>query len=55
VLVLLVRERHAQEIEPPGYRLPLGAEVDGAYRDAEVKLGRSDGVVFSSDGLMEAP
>jgi serine phosphatase RsbU (regulator of sigma subunit) len=55
VPVLLVRDGKAQEIEPPGYRLPLGAEDDGAYRDAEVELRPGDVVVFSSDGLVEAP
>ena len=55
VPVLVVREGRAQELEPPGYRLPLGAEDDGAYRDAEVELRPGDAVIFSSDGLVEAP
>jgi sigma-B regulation protein RsbU (phosphoserine phosphatase) len=55
VPVLLVQDGIAREIEPPGYRLPLGAEDDGAYEDAKVELRPGDTVVFSSDGLVEAP
>jgi GAF domain-containing protein len=53
--VLLVRNGRAEELEPSGYRLPLGAEDDGAYRVVEVELRPGDVVVFSSDGLAEAP
>ncbi|HEU5314702.1 MAG TPA: SpoIIE family protein phosphatase, partial [Chloroflexota bacterium] len=55
VPVLLCRAGTSTEIEPPGDRLPLGARADGAYRDADVELRPGDTVVFSSDGLVEAP
>ena len=53
--VLLVRSGNCREIEPPGYRLPLGVEEDGAYEDVKLELRPGDAVVFSSDGLAEAP
>ena len=40
---------------PAGYRLPLGAEADGDYQDAEAELRPGDAVVFTTDGLAEAP
>jgi serine phosphatase RsbU (regulator of sigma subunit) len=52
---LLCRDGRAQEIDPPGYKLPLGVHADGAYRDAEAELQPGDVVIFSSDGLVEAP
>ena len=55
VPVLLCRGGTSAEIEPPGDRLPLGARPDGGYKDAEVELNHGDVVVFSSDGLVEAP
>jgi phosphoserine phosphatase RsbU/P len=55
VPVLLVRDMQAEELEPPGYRLPLGVQADGDYKDIEVNLASGDVVVFSSDGLVEAP
>ena len=55
VPVLLVRGGRAVELEPPGYRLPLGAQDVGDYKDVETDLARGDVVVFSSDGLVEAP
>jgi serine phosphatase RsbU (regulator of sigma subunit) len=53
--VLLVRDGKTAELEPPGYRLPLGAEDDGAYEDVKVELRPGDVVVFTTDGLAEAP
>ena len=55
VPVLLARDGRADDVEPAGYRLPLGAQADGAYKDAEVELRPGDVVIFSSDGLVEAP
>jgi GAF domain-containing protein len=55
VPVLLVRGGEAAEIEPAGYRLPLGAQDDGDYADVQSDLRPGDVVVFSSDGLVEAP
>lgn len=55
VPVLLVRDGTVQELEPPGYRLPLGVQPDGDYKDVEADLRPGDVVVFSSDGLVEAP
>jgi phosphoserine phosphatase RsbU/P len=55
VPVLLVRDGEAAELQPPGYRLPLGVQPDSAYKDVEVELRPGDVVVFSSDGLVEAP
>lgn len=55
VPALLVRGGRAEEIEPPGYRLPLGVQNDGDYEDVTAKLAPGDVVVFSSDGLVEAP
>ena len=55
VPVLLVRAGQAREIEPTGDRLPLGARPDGDYQDIKVDLCPGDVVVFSSDGLVEAP
>src|SRR5918999_6402982 len=53
--VLLVRDGGTRELEPPGYRLPLGAEADADYQDTSAELRPGDAVVFSSDGLAEAP
>ena len=53
--MLLVRNGRTSELGPPGYRLPLGAEDDGAYEDLKVELRAGDAVVFSPDGLAEAP
>ena len=53
--VLLVRGGTVVELEPPGYRLPLGAEPDADYLDVVTDLRPDDVVFFSSDGLAEAP
>ena len=55
VPVLLVRRGAATELEAPGDRLPLGARPDGDYKDVEADLRPGDVVVFSSDGMVEAP
>ena len=55
VPVLLVRDGAVEELTPAGYRLPLGVHPDGDYQDISVQLRSGDVVVFSSDGLVEAP
>jgi len=37
------------------WRHVLGAQADGDYKDVEVDLAAGDVVLFSSDGLVEAP
>ena len=55
VPVLLVRQGAATEMEPPGYRLPLGVQDDGDYADLQADLHPGDVVMLSSNGLVEAP
>ncbi|HEU5316132.1 MAG TPA: SpoIIE family protein phosphatase [Chloroflexota bacterium] len=55
VPVLLARVGAVTELSPPGYRLPLGAQSDGDYQDLTIDLQPGDAVLFSSDGLVEAP
>jgi serine phosphatase RsbU (regulator of sigma subunit) len=55
VPVLLCRGGKATELEAPGDRLPLGVRPDGDYQDVTAELHPGDVVIFSSDGLPEAP
>ena len=52
---LLCRRGTAQELQPPGDRLPLGIMERPAYQEATLDLDAGDVVVFASDGLPEAP
>jgi len=49
------RGGRAVELEPPGERLPLGVEPALAYEELALDLEPGDVVVFTSDGLPEAP
>jgi hypothetical protein len=53
--VLLFRAGAVVEMEPPGERFPLGAVADVDYHELTELLQPGDVVVFSSDGLGEAP
>jgi serine phosphatase RsbU (regulator of sigma subunit) len=52
---LLCRDGRAEELQPPGERLPLGVLPDPLYEELVVDLLPGDVVVFASDGLPEAP
>jgi len=52
---LLCRGGRVEELESPGDRLPLGVLPDPGYEDLVVDLQPGDVVVFTSDGLPEAP
>jgi serine phosphatase RsbU (regulator of sigma subunit) len=52
---ILCRAGQAEELEPPGDRLPLGVLPDPQYEDLALDLEPGDVVVFSTDGLPEAP
>jgi sigma-B regulation protein RsbU (phosphoserine phosphatase) len=52
---ILCRDGGAEELEPPGDRLPLGVLPDPQYEDLLVTLRPGDVIVFASDGLPEAP
>jgi hypothetical protein len=45
----------AESLPTPGARLPLGSRRDTAYESLSVQLGRTDRVLFVTDGLPEAP
>jgi serine phosphatase RsbU (regulator of sigma subunit) len=55
VPVLRCRGGDVTELEPPGDRLPFGAMAGVDYQELVVRLRTGDVVVFSSDGLVEAP
>jgi serine phosphatase RsbU (regulator of sigma subunit)/class 3 adenylate cyclase len=55
VPVLLVRDGHEQEIDPPGCRLRLGVVAHSDYQDVRVELRPGDVILFATDGLPEAP
>jgi len=52
---ILCRAGRAEELEPPGDHLPLGVLPDPQYEDLALDLQPGDVVVFSTDGLPEAP
>jgi len=52
---LLCRGGVATELEPEGERLPLGILPDPPYMDLVIELLPDDAVVFTTDGLAEAP
>lgn len=52
---ILCRAGRANELDPPGDHLPLGILPDPAYEELVVDLQPGDVVVFTSDGLAEAP
>jgi serine phosphatase RsbU (regulator of sigma subunit) len=52
---ILCRDGRAEELEPPGDRLPLGVLPEPQYEDLALDLQPRDVIVFSSDGLVEAP
>ena len=52
---LLCRDGRAVELAPPGERLPLGILPDVDYEELLVDLEPGDAVVFTSDGVPEAP
>jgi serine phosphatase RsbU (regulator of sigma subunit) len=51
----LVRDGLAEELSPPGERIPLGAWAGARYEELDVPCRPGDVVVFASDGLPEAP
>ncbi|MAG37045.1 MAG: hypothetical protein CL878_12485 [Dehalococcoidia bacterium] len=52
---LLYRGGEVTELEPPGVRLPLGIMPEPQYEELVVDLQPGDVVVFTTDGLAEAP
>ncbi len=52
---LFCRSGSAVELVPPGERLPVGVLADPDYQELTVELQGGDVVVFSTDGLPEAP
>jgi len=52
---ILCRAGRAEELEPPGDRLPLGVLPSPQYEELALDLQPGDVLVFSSDGLVEAP
>jgi serine phosphatase RsbU (regulator of sigma subunit) len=55
VTPILCRDGMAVELVPPGDRLPLGILARPSYCDLVLDLQPGDVVVFTSDGLPEAP
>jgi integral membrane sensor domain MASE1 len=52
---ILCRAGEARELEPHGERLPLGVLAAAEYRDLTIALQPGDVVLFTSDGMVEAP
>jgi serine phosphatase RsbU (regulator of sigma subunit) len=52
---ILCRDGRAQELESPGERFPLGVLPEPQYEDLVVDLEPGDVVLFTTDGLPEAP
>jgi len=52
---LLCRDGRVEELEPPGERFPLGVLPEPAYEELVAELRPGDVVIFTSDGLAEAP
>jgi integral membrane sensor domain MASE1 len=52
---ILCRAGGAQELEPPGERLPLGVLPEAEYDELAIALQPGDVVLFTSDGMVEAP